>query len=224
MVNLDNSWDNLLKDEFNKEYYSKLRKLLIDEYKNYIIYPSMDLIYDSLKKVDYLDAKVVILGQDPYHGPNQAHGHSFSVLPGVRKPPSVQNIFKELETDLGCYIPNNGYLMHWVEQGVLLLNTSLTVRAGQANSHRNIGWHILTDRIIELLGKRDEPLVFILWGRNAIDKEKLLTNKNHLIIKSVHPSPLSAYRGFFGSKPFSRCNDFLIKNNLKPIDWQIENI
>lgn len=224
MFKLGNSWDILLKDEFNKEYYIKLRKTLIDEYRNYTIYPNMNLIYDALKKNEYDDVKVVILGQDPYHGYNQAHGHSFSVLPTVKKPPSVQNIFKELESDIGCYIPNNGYLMKWVSQGVLLLNTSLTVRAGQANSHKDIGWHILTDKIIEILGDRDKPIVFILWGRNAIDKEKLISNEKHCIIKSVHPSPLSAYRGFFGSKPFSKCNDFLEKNNMKPIDWQIENI
>ena len=224
MVDFGNSWNDILKDEFQKEYYLELRKKLIEEYKNYKIYPSMDLIFDALKRIDYNDVKVVILGQDPYHGPNQAHGHSFSVLPGVRKPPSVQNIFVELNSDLGCEIPNNGYLMKWVDQGVLLLNTSLTVRAGEANSHRNLGWQIFTDKVIEILGKRNDPMVFILWGRNAINKEKLLTNKNHLVLKSVHPSPLSSYRGFFGSKPFSKCNEFLIKNNLKPIDWQIENI
>ncbi len=224
MVDFGNSWNDLLKDEFQKEYYLELRKNLIDEYKNHTIYPKMDLIFDALKRIDYNEVKVVILGQDPYHGPNQAHGHSFSVLPGVRKPPSVQNIFVELNSDLGCEIPNNGYLMKWVDQGVLLLNTSLTVRAGEANSHRNLGWQIFTDKVIEILGRRDDPMVFILWGRNAINKEKLLTNKNHLILKSVHPSPLSSYRGFFGSKPFSKCNEFLIKNNLKPIDWQIENI
>ena len=224
MVDFGNSWNDILKDEFQKEYYLELRKKLIEEYKNYKIYPSMDLIFDALKRIDYNDVKVVILGQDPYHGPNQAHGHSFSVLPGVRKPPSVQNIFVELNSDLGCEIPNNGYLMKWVDQGVLLLNTSLTVRAGEANSHRNLGWQIFTDRVIEILGKRNDPMVFILWGRNAINKEKLLTNKNHLVLKSVHPSPLSSYRGFFGSKPFSKCNEFLIKNNLRPIDWQIENI
>ncbi|WP_099203115.1 uracil-DNA glycosylase [Miniphocibacter massiliensis] len=224
MVKLENNWDNLLKDEFQKDYYLKLRETLKDEYKNYTIYPKMDNIYDALKKVDYEDVEVVILGQDPYHGPNQAHGHSFSVLPGVRKPPSVQNIFQELKNDIGCYIPNNGYLMKWVEQGVLLLNTSLTVRAGNANSHKDLGWQILTDKIIEILGNREKPMVFILWGRNAINKERLINNKNHLILKSVHPSPLSAYRGFFGSKPFSKCNEFLKKNDMKPIDWQIENI
>ena len=196
MVDFGNSWNDILKDEFQKEYYLELRKKLIEEYKNYKIYPSMDLIFDALKRIDYNDVKVVILGQDPYHGPNQAHGHSFSVLPGVRKPPSVQNIFVELNSDLGCEIPNNGYLMKWVDQGVLLLNTSLTVRAGEANSHRNLGWQIFTDRVIEILGKRNDPMVFILWGRNAINKEKLLTNKNHLVLKSVHPSPLSSYRGF----------------------------
>ncbi len=224
MVNLGNSWDTLLKDEFQKDYYLKLREILKEEYQNYTIYPKMDNIYDALKRVDYDEVKTVILGQDPYHGPNQAHGHSFSVLPGVGKPPSVQNIFKELNDDLGCYIPNNGYLIKWVDQGVLLLNTSLTVRAGNANSHKDFGWQILTDRIIELLGNREKPIVFILWGRNAINKEKLINNKNHCVLKSVHPSPLSSYRGFFGSKPFSKCNKFLEENNIKPIDWQIENL
>ena len=205
MIIFNNKWDILLEDE------SK-------------IYPNKELIYDALTRVDYNDVKVVILGQDPYHGPNQAHGHSFSVLPGEKIPPSLKNIYLELHNDLGCYIPNNGYLMKWVNQGVLLLNTSLTVRAGQANSHKDIGWHILTDKIIELLGDRETPIVFILWGNNAILKEKIIHNKCHFIIKSVHPSPLSAYRGFFGSKPFSKCNTFLEKNNLESIDWQIENI
>jgi len=166
----------------------------------------------------------VILGQDPYHGPNQAHGLSFSVKPGVGIPPSLLNMYKELQADLGCYIPNSGYLKKWADQGILLLNASLTVRAHTANSHKGKGWEILTDKIISLLNDRKDPVVFILWGNNAISKEKLITNKYHYIIKSVHPSPLSASRGFFGSKPFSKCNDFLKSIGKNPIDWQIENI
>ncbi|MCK9218110.1 MAG: uracil-DNA glycosylase, partial [Firmicutes bacterium] len=162
--------------------------------------------------------------QDPYHGQDQAHGLSFSVKPGVPAPPSLVNIFKELNNDLGCYIPNNGFLKKWAEQGVLLLNTALTVRAGQANSHRNIGWENFTDRIIELLNEKENPIVFILWGNNAQSKMNIINNKNHYVIKAPHPSPLSAHRGFFGSKPFSKTNDFLISLGQEPIDWQIENI
>ena len=181
-------------------------------------------LFNALHFTSYADTKVVILGQDPYHGPNQAHGLSFSVNPGVKIPPSLVNIYKELHTDLNCYIPNNGYLKKWADQGVLLLNTVLTVRAGEANSHKNKGWEEFTTKIIKILNEKETPVVFILWGNNAIAKEKLITNPKHLIIKSVHPSPLSASRGFFGSKPFSKTNDFLISTNQKPIDWQIENI
>ncbi|HAT4308878.1 TPA: uracil-DNA glycosylase [Clostridium perfringens] len=220
----NNDWDDLLKDEFEKEYYLNLRKFLINEYKTQKIHPSMYDIFNALKFTPYKDVKVVILGQDPYHGPNQAHGFSFSVKPGVQTPPSLRNMFKELNSDLGCYIPNNGFLKSWAKQGILLLNTVLTVREGQANSHKGKGWEIFTDRIIELLNKREEPIVFILWGRNAISKEALITNPIHKIIKSVHPSPLSATRGFFGSKPFSKTNDFLVSINKEPIDWQIPNI
>ncbi len=220
----NNDWDDLLKDEFEKEYYLNLRKFLINEYKTQKIHPSMYDIFNALKFTPYKDVKVVILGQDPYHGPNQAHGFSFSVKPGVQTPPSLRNMFKELNSDLRCYIPNNGFLESWAKQGILLLNTVLTVREGQANSHKGKGWEIFTDRIIELLNKREEPIVFILWGRNAISKEALITNPIHKIIKSVHPSPLSATRGFFGSKPFSKTNDFLVSINKEPIDWQIPNI
>lgn len=223
-VNIKNDWYDLLKDEFEKDYYKKLRTFLIEEYRHHTIYPNMYDIFNALNFTPYKDVKVVILGQDPYHGPHQAHGLSFSVQPDVKIPPSLVNIYKELHTDLGCYIPNNGYLKKWADQGVLLLNTSLTVRAGEANSHRNIGWGTFTDKIIELLNQRQNPIVFILWGNNAISKEKFITNPQHYIIKSVHPSPLSASRGFFGSKPFSKTNAFLIKNNKAPIDWQIENI
>jgi uracil-DNA glycosylase len=223
-INFKNDWQELLEEELSKEYYLKLRQFLITEYKTTTIYPNMHDIFNALHYTAYKDVKVVILGQDPYHGPNQAHGLSFSVKPGVGIPPSLLNMYKELQTDLGCYIPNNGYLKKWADQGILLLNASLTVRAHTANSHKGKGWEILTDKIISLLNDRKDPVVFILWGNNAISKEKLITNKYHYIIKSVHPSPLSASRGFFGSKPFSKCNDFLKSTGKNPIDWQIENI
>ena len=220
----NNDWDDLLKDEFEKEYYLNLRKFLINEYKTQKIHPSMYDIFNALKFTPYKDVKVVILGQDPYHGPNQAHGFSFSVKPGVQTPPSLRNMFKELNSDLGCYIPNNGFLESWAKQGILLLNTVLTVREGQANSHKGKGWEIFTDKIISKLNERKDPIVFILWGNNAISKKKLITNPQHYIIQSVHPSPLSATRGFFGSKPFSKTNEFLKSINKQEIDWQIDNI
>lgn len=223
-ANFNNDWNDLLKDEFEKDYYIKLRKFLITEYRNKTIFPDQYDIFNALHYTAYKDVKVVILGQDPYHGPNQAHGLSFSVKPGVKIPPSLLNMYKELKDDLGCYIPNNGYLKKWADQGVLLLNTSLTVVASQANSHKSIGWEVFTDKIISLLNHRKDPVVFILWGNNAISKEKLITNNWHYIIKSVHPSPLSASRGFFGSKPFSKTNNFLKSIDKAPIDWQIENI
>ena len=223
-INFKNDWQELLEEELSKEYYLKLRQFLITEYKTTTIYPNMHDIFNALHYTAYKDVKVVILGQDPYHGPNQGHGLSFSVKPGVGIPPSLLNMYKELQTDLGCYIPNNGYLKKWADQGILLLNASLTVRAHTANSHKGKGWEILTDKIISLLNDRKDPVVFILWGNNAISKEKLITNKYHYIIKSVHPSPLSASRGFFGSKPFSKCNDFLKSIGKNPIDWQIKNI
>lgn len=219
-----NSWAQLLNEELEKDYYKTLREFLLEEYKSKVIYPNPYDIYNALNYTDYKDLKAVILGQDPYHGPNQAHGLAFSVKPGVRIPPSLLNMYKELKSDLGCFIPNNGYLEKWAREGVLLLNTSLTVRKGEANSHSKIGWERFTDHIIELLNQREDPIVFILWGNNAIKKEKLITNDRHFIIKSVHPSPLSASRGFFGSKPFSKTNEFLISIGKKPIDWQIENI
>jgi uracil-DNA glycosylase len=219
-----NDWEELLKGEFEKDYYKKLREFLVEEYRTRAIYPDMYDIFNALHYTSYEDVKVVILGQDPYHGPNQAHGLSFSVQPGVPAPPSLVNIYKELKDDLGCYIPNNGYLKKWADQGILLLNTSLTVRRGEANSHKRIGWEIFTDNIIKLLNQREDPIVFILWGNNAISKESLITNPKHYIIKSVHPSPLSASRGFFGSKPFSKTNNFLKSIGKTPVDWQIENI
>ena len=221
---LKNDWKNYLSSEFEKDYYKNLRKFLVNEYNSTVIYPNMYDIFNALHFTSYADTKVVILGQDPYHGAKQAHGLSFSVNPGVKTPPSLVNIYKELHSDLGCYIPNNGYLKKWADQGVLLLNTVLTVRAGEANSHKNKGWEEFTTKVIKVLNEKETPVVFILWGNNAISKESLITNPKHLIIKSVHPSPLSASRGFFGSKPFSKTNEFLISTNQKPIDWQIENI
>lgn len=221
---LTNDWKLLLEEEFNKEYYQKLKIFLMNEYKTNTIYPDIDDIFNAMHYTAYKDVKVVILGQDPYHGPNQAHGISFSVKPEVKIPPSLRNMYKELNEDIGCYIPNNGYLKKWADQGVLLLNTVLTVRKGEANSHKKIGWQIFTDNIIKLLNQRKDPVIFILWGNNAISKEKLITNSSHYIIKSVHPSPLSARRGFFGSKPFSKTNEFLKSINKNPIDWQIDNI
>lgn len=221
---LKNDWQELLEPEFEKEYYQKLRIFLAEEYKTKRIYPDKYDIFNALHFTEYKAVKVVILGQDPYHGANQAHGLSFSVKPGVMPPPSLVNIYKELQTDIGCDIPNNGYLKKWAEQGVLLINAVLTVRAGEANSHQNIGWEKFTDRVIELLNQREEPIVFILWGKNAQSKISMITNPKHLILKSVHPSPLSSYRGFFGSKPFSKTNEFLVSRGMEAIDWQIENI
>lgn len=223
-VFIGNDWDLLLASEWEKTYYQNLRRQLIKEYRNYTVYPDMYDIFNALKSVAYEDCKVLILGQDPYHGKGQAHGYAFSVKKGVRTPPSLLNIYKEMHEDIGTYIPDNGYLKKWADQGVLLLNTSLTVRAGEPNSHEKLGWEILTDRIIKLLNDRQKPIVFILWGRNAQSKEPFITNPKHLIIKSPHPSPFSASRGFFGSKPFSRTNDFLKSVGQEPIDWQIENL
>lgn len=223
-VFIGNDWDEILKDEWKKDYYKKLRKNLIFEYQNYTIYPNMHDIFNSLKAVSFKDVKVLILGQDPYHGEGQAHGFSFSVKENIAIPPSLINIYKELHDDLNCYIPNHGNLEKWATQGVLLLNSTLTVRANIANSHKDLGWSILTDEIIRKLNDRNKPIVYILWGKYAQSKIKFITNKNCLVIKSVHPSPLSAYRGFFGSKPFSKTNKYLKENNLDIIDWQIENL
>ena len=224
MVKFGNSWDDILKDEFEKDYYKKIREFLKSEYSHYKIYPNMNNIFDSLKYASYENIKVVIIGQDPYHEEGQAHGLSFSVQPGIDIPPSLQNIYKELQDDLGCYIPNNGYLVKWAKQGVLLLNNVLTVRAHQANSHKDKGWEEFTDNIIKILNNREKPIVFMFWGSCAKTKEALITNPNHLILKAVHPSPLSAYRGFFGCKHFSKANEFLKEHGEEPIDWQIENI
>lgn len=221
MVHIGNSWDEILAGEFDKEYYLKLRQFLIGEYKSRVIYPDMYDIFNALKFTPYEKVKAVILGQDPYHQPGQAHGLCFSVQKGVPQPPSLVNIFKELADDLGITPPAHGNLESWANNGVLLLNTALTVRKNQANSHRGKGWEIFTDRVIELLNERQQPMVFILWGNNAKAKEKLVTNPNHCIIKGAHPSPLSAHYGFWGGKYFSRTNDFLVSTGQEPIDWKI---
>jgi uracil-DNA glycosylase len=217
-----NSWQEILLPEMEKPYYKKLRQFLIEEYKTNTIYPDMYSIFNALHYTDYNDVKAVILGQDPYHGPNQAHGLSFSVKRGVPAPPSLVNIYKEMQDDLGFPIPNHGCLEKWAREGVLLLNTVLTVRKGEANSHRDKGWEQFTDHIIRLLNERDKPIVFILWGTPAICKESMIDQTRHYVIKSPHPSPLSAYRGFFGSKPFSRANHFLEDNGVGPIDWRLD--
>lgn len=221
MVTIGNEWDILLKDEFTKDYYKQLRAFLVDEYKHYHVYPDMYDIFNALRYTPYNDARVVLLGQDPYHGKGQAHGLCFSVQKGVNPPPSLKNMYKELHEDLGCTIPNHGELTKWAKQGVLMLNTCLSVREGQPNSHANKGWEILTDKIISLMNEKKEPVVFLLWGRNAQNKESLITNPQHLILKCAHPSPFSAYNGFFGCQHFSKTNHFLVEHNLKPIDWQI---
>ena len=224
MAAIANDWLEPLKPEFSKPYYKNLYQTVNEEYRTHQIFPPADDIFNAFALTPLHEVKVVILGQDPYHGEGQAHGLCFSVKPDVEIPPSLINIYKELQDDCGCEIPNNGYLTKWAKQGVLLLNTVLTVRAHQANSHRGIGWEEFTDAAIRVLNEQDTPMVFILWGRPAQMKKYMLTNPNHLIIESPHPSPLSAYRGFFGSRPFSRTNKYLKEHGLKEIDWQIENI
>ncbi len=221
MVNIGNSWDGLLKEEFEKEYYLKLRSFLKKEYFSRKIYPDMYDIFNALRYTPYEDVKAVILGQDPYHGAEQAHGLCFSVKKGVTPPPSLKNIFSEIENDIGCHMSGSGELTPWAQQGVLLLNTVLTVREGQPNSHKGMGWEILTDKIIEILNEHQDPIVFLLWGANARSKKKLITNNRHLVLETVHPSPLSAYNGFFGCKHFSAANKFLTDNGIKPINWQL---
>ena len=220
----NNGWDAILDDEFEKDYFKELLNKVDEEYSKYKVYPPRGKIFSALTNCDINDVKVVILGQDPYHNENQAHGMSFSVKPGQDAPPSLQNIYKELQSDCGCYIPNNGYLKKWADQGVLLLNTVLTVRAHQANSHQNKGWEQFTDAVIRAMNEIDRPIVYFLWGRPAQNKISMLNNPKHLILKAPHPSPLSAYRGFFGCKHFSMANEFLKANGIEPIDWQIENI
>ncbi|MBQ1215447.1 MAG: uracil-DNA glycosylase [Firmicutes bacterium] len=221
MVHLGNDWDQVLAGEFEKDYYLELRKFLKEEYSTRTIYPSMYDIFNALKHTAYKDVKVVILGQDPYHGPNQAHGMCFSVKKGVAVPPSLVNIYKELKEDVGFEIPNHGFLESWADQGVLLMNTVLTVRGGQANSHKGKGWEIFTDQVIRHLNDREQPMVFLLWGAHAKSKRQLITNPNHMILTAAHPSPLSAYNGFYGCRHFSRTNLFLEEQGMKPIDWQL---
>ena len=221
---ISGSWEKALKGEFSKDYYKKLFVKIQEEYQTRTIYPPADDIFNAFHFTPLEEVKVVILGQDPYHEPGQAHGLCFSVKPQVPIPPSLVNIYKELEDDLGCYIPNNGYLEKWARQGVLMLNTVLTVRAHQANSHKDLGWEQFTDAAIRVLAEQDRPMVFVLWGKPAQRKKEMIHNPKHLILESPHPSPLSAYRGFFGSRPFSRINAYLEQNGLEPIDWQIENI
>ena len=223
MVHIGNDWDEILEDEFKKEYYLKIRSFLKSEYSSRTIFPSMYDIFNALKYTSYSGTKVVILGQDPYHEIGQAHGLSFSVKKGIKIPPSLVNIYKELKTDIGMEMPSHGELTSWATQGVLLLNATLTVREGQANSHQSIGWSVFTDEIIKRLNRREEPIVFILWGGNARSKKKYITNSHHLVIESAHPSPLSAYNGFFGSRPFSRANEFLCKNGIEGINWNSVN-
>lgn len=219
---LINDWKEALEREFEKPYYKDLRQFLIQEYKTKQVFPPMHDIFNALHYTPLSKVKVMILGQDPYHDVNQAHGLCFSVLPGQQPPPSLQNIYKELQEDLGCPVPNHGYLKKWADQGVLLLNTVLTVRAHQANSHQNKGWEQFTDAVIEAVNRQQRPVVYLLWGKPAQSKKPMLTNPSHLILQAPHPSPLSAYRGFFGSRPFSRANDFLEKNGAGSIDWCIE--
>ena len=221
MPPISNDWLSPLKEEFGKEYYKKLYQTVNEEYKTHVIYPPADDLFNAFHFTPLHEVKVVILGQDPYHNEGQAHGLCFSVQKGVEIPPSLLNIYKELQDDLNCTMPSSGYLKKWADQGVLLLNTVLTVRAHEANSHKGIGWEEFTDAAIRILNEQDRPIVFMLWGSNAREKKKMLNNPKHLILEAPHPSPLSAYRGFFGCRHFSKCNAFLIKNGLDPIDWQI---
>ena len=219
MVHIGNDWDEILGGEFKKDYYLRLRAFLAKEYRSGTVYPDMYDIFNALKYTPYKDVKAVILGQDPYHGPGQAHGLCFSVLPGIVPPPSLKNIYKEIYDEYGTPPPDGGELTRWAKQGVLLLNTVLTVRAGMANSHRGMGWEILTDKIISLLNEREDPIVFMLWGANARQKTALITNPRHLVLTAAHPSPLSAYNGFFGCGHFRKCNEFLTANGKSEIKW-----
>ena len=223
MVNIGNDWDEMLRGEFDKEYYQKLRRFLAAEYKTRTIYPDMYDIFNALKYTPYSGVKAVILGQDPYHGAGQAHGLCFSVKRGIEPPPSLTNIFKEIQDDIGIAPPQHGELTKWAKEGVLLLNTVLTVRRGEANSHKGVGWEIFTDRVIELLNEREKPMVFLLWGSNARQKKRLITNPKHYVLETVHPSPLSAYNGFFGCKHFSKTNSILRELGETEIDWSLDD-
>lgn len=222
MVHIGNQWDSILFDEFKKQYYLKFREFLKREYANFTVYPHMNDIFNALKYTPPENIKVVIIGQDPYHQPKQAHGLCFSVQKGVKIPPSLMNIYKEIESDLEIPQANHGFLESWAKQGVLMLNNVLTVREGQPNSHKGMGWEILTDKVIEILNTNESPIVFLLWGANARAKAQIITNPKHLKLTAPHPSPLSAYNGFFGCKHFSKTNEFLLQNGLEPIDWEIK--
>ena len=219
---IGNDWDEILKDEYEKGYFKKMTNFLVKEYKEKTIYPKENEIFKAFRLTPYSNVKVVILGQDPYHDVGQAEGLSFSVKEGIKRPPSLINIYKELFDDLGYNIVENGSLVKWANEGVLLLNAILTVEKDKAASHSKIGWEEFTDEVIKKVNEKETPVVFILWGSFARSKKKYITNKKHLVIESAHPSPLSAYNGFFGSRPFSRTNDFLVKNGIKPIDWNLE--
>ncbi|SFE48296.1 uracil-DNA glycosylase [Peptostreptococcus sp. D1] len=221
MVNLNNDWDEILKDEFKKEYYLKLREFLKVEYRSREIFPNMYDIFNALKLTSYKDTKVLILGQDPYHDIGQAHGLAFSVKPGIKIPPSLLNIYKEIKDEYGYDMPSSGYLEAWSKQGVLLLNTVLTVRAHQANSHKNMGWEIFTDEIIKILNRREDPIIFVLWGANARSKKQFIDTRKHFVLEAPHPSPLSAHRGFFGCNHFKKINDILSSLGKDAIDWRI---
>ncbi|MGE1210525.1 uracil-DNA glycosylase [Bacillus pumilus] len=221
---LNDSWWAVMKSEFEQPYYQELREWMKEEYRTQTVFPKPDDVYRALHLTSYEEVKVVILGQDPYHGPGQAHGLSFSVQPGVKHPPSLRNIFQELKDDLGCPVPSHGSLVSWAEQGVLLLNTVLTVRKGEANSHKGKGWERVTDRVIDVLNERDQPVVFVLWGRHAQNKKERIDQNKHYIIESPHPSPFSARNGFFGSRPFSKVNAYLNQMGIEEINWCIQNI
>lgn len=222
MVHFGNEWDEIMAGEFDLPYYKQLREFLKQEYFTKEIYPDMNNIFNAMKHASYSDIKAVILGQDPYHEPGQAHGLCFSVQKGCPIPPSLQNIYKELNADLGIPPAPHGELYKWADNGVLLLNTVLTVRRGQANSHKGKGWEIFTDDVIKKLNEREKPMVFLLWGANARSKKQFITNPNHLVLEAAHPSPLSAYNGFFGCRHFSKCNAFLEAHSIEPVDWRIE--
>ncbi len=221
---IHNEWWPFLQDEWQKPYFVELSKFVHEAYEHKTIFPPKDKVFSAFEVCDYSDVKVVILGQDPYHELHQAHGMCFSVNPGIKIPPSLVNIYKELHDDVGCYIPNNGYLMPWAKQGVFLLNTVMTVEEGKANSHAGKGWEIFTDHTIQKINEKDSPVVFLLWGRNARNKASMIDTKKHLVLECAHPSPLSAYHGFFGCKHFSKTNTFLLEHGKEPIHWQIENI
>ncbi len=224
MAAITNDWLSPISPEFSKNYYKELYSKVLEEYSHYQIFPPIEDVFSAFDLTPLSKVKVVIIGQDPYHNINQAHGLCFSVKPGIDVPPSLVNIYKELNEDMGCYIPNNGYLVKWAKQGVLMLNSVLTVRAHEANSHKGYGWEKFTDAVIRILNEQDRPIVYLLWGNPALKKASVVDNPKHLLLKAPHPSPLSAYRGFFGCHHFSMANDFLKENGLEPIDWQIENI